>query len=416
MRYFSFAVLLFALMQPSAWAEETQRIAAVVNEDAISDFDLDARVRLIAFTANLRGSTETLRRMVPEILRTLIDEQLKLQEAERLEITIEDEEMESAMRRIESRNGISDGELETTLNQEGIPTSTIFTQIRASLAWEKIVRNRLYPRVIVSDDEVDEQLSRLQQYEGAPEYFVSEIFLPVDDPALEGAVRETIERLRNEARTSKNFPRFARQFSQGVTALSGGELGWVRQGQLAPALDQAVQQMKLGEISAPIRTEDGYYLLWLRDQRKVGETTEYDSIGLSQILFPLPDNAGPAEVAAQFSAAQAEKAKLSGCTAMNRTAELMGTPMSGSLGVVQLNALAPALRDAVKTLPVGMPSEPVQSEAGIHLLMVCDRPNAAGPTDDRQQVRLNLMLEKLELLSRRYLLDLRRTAFVDVRL
>ena len=101
---------------------------------------------------------------------------------------------------------------------------------------------------------------------------------------------------------------------------------------------------------------------------------------------------------------------------MNRAAELSGAPMSGSLGTIKLKNLSPKLRDAVQTLPIGVPSKPVHTEAGIHLLMVCDRPNATSPVDDRQQVRLNLVLEKLDLLSRRYLRDLRRTAFVDVRL
>ncbi|PCJ61567.1 MAG: hypothetical protein COA65_01020 [Rhodospirillaceae bacterium] len=410
------AALLFTPIFPSAQAEETQRIAAVVNEDAISEFDLNSRMRLIAYTANLRDSTEALRRMLPDILRALIDEQLKLQEAERLEITVADEELESAKRRIESRNGMPEGGLKETLDREGIAASTITTQIRSSLAWEKIIRNRLYPKVIVSDDEVEEKVARLQQFADAPEYLVSEIFLAVDDTTQETAVRETVQRVANEARASNNFARFARQFSQGVTALSGGELGWIRQGQLGNELNQAIQEMKLDAVSEPIRTEDGYYLLWLQDRRKVGETSARDTIGLSQLLFPLSPKADPNEITTQISKAENERTKLSGCLAMNRAAELSGAPMSGSLGTIKLKDLAAKLRNAVQTLPIGVPSKPVHTEAGIHLLMVCDRPNATTPIDDRQQVRLNIMLEKLDLLSRRYLRDLRRTAFVDIRL
>jgi len=425
MRFFFLATLLVALTLSPVQAAETQRIAAVVNEDAISDFDLDARMQLIAFTANLRDSMEVLRRMMPEILRTLIDEKLKIQEAARLEIEIEEEELEAAMRRIESRNGIPDGGLNDTLAKEGIPSSTVIAQIRASLAWEKIVRRRVYPRIIISDDEVDEQMARLQQFEGAPEYLVSEIFLEVESPDLENAVLETIKRAAEEARAKASspeadvetkFPRLARQFSQGVTALSGGDLGWVRQGQLEPELDQAVRQMETGAISDPIRSEEGYHVLWLRDQRKIGETGDLDTMSLSQILFPLQQNAAPDEINAAITKAQNERTSLSGCVAMNRLAELLGTPMSGSLGTVQVSQLAPKLRTTVKDLPIGIPSQPIQTEAGIHLLMVCDRPDSASPVNDRQQVQLNLTMEKLDLFTRRYLRDLRRTAFVDIRL
>ncbi len=268
-------------------------------------------------------------------------------------------------------------------------------------------------------------MARLQQFEGAPEYLVSEIFLEVESPDLENAVLETIKRAAEEARAKASspeadvetkFPRLARQFSQGVTALSGGDLGWVRQGQLEPELDQAVRQMETGAISDPIRSEEGYHVLWLRDQRKIGETGDLDTMSLSQILFPLQQNAAPDEINAAITKAQNERTSLSGCVAMNRLAELLGTPMSGSLGTVQVSQLAPKLRTTVKDLPIGIPSQPIQTEAGMHLLMVCERPDSASPVNDRQQVQLNLTMEKLDLFTRRYLRDLRRTAFVDIRL
>ncbi len=416
MRFFSFVVLLIALTVSFARAEETRRIAAVVNEEAISDLDLDARLRLIAFTANLRESTDVLQRMVPEILRTLIDERLKIQEASRLEIKVEDEELEAAKRGIESRNGIPEGTLDDALRTEGIPPSTIATQIRASLAWEKIVRNQLYPRVSVSEDEVDEHIVRQKQYKGTIEYLVSDIFMAVGEAADEDAVFQTVKRVAEASRTEGNFERFAQEFSQSITALSGGDLGWVREGQLANKMDEALHGMKGGDISDPIRTEDGYHILWLRDQRHAGEAAGSDSVSLSQILFPLKPAAPQDEVAAAMTKAQNERKNLSGCAAMNRAAELLKTPMSGHIGTMSVSDLPFPLREPVRQLPVGQPSEPLQTESGIHLLMVCDRPDSQGPTEDRQQVQLNLLLEKLDLLARRYLRDLRQTAFVDIRL
>ena len=174
--------------------------------------------------------------------------------------------------------------------------------------------------------------------------------------------------------------------------------------------------MEAGAISDPIRSEEGYHVLWLRDQRRIGKTGELDTVSLSQILFPLQPNAEPNDVNATITKAQNERASLSGCVAMNRLAEVMGTPLSGSLGTVQLSQLVQKLRDTVRDLPIGVPSEPIQTKAGIHLLMVCDRPDSTGPVNDRQQVQLNLTMEKLDLLTRRYLRDLRRTAFVDIRL
>jgi peptidyl-prolyl cis-trans isomerase SurA len=74
------------------------------------------------------------------------------------------------------------------------------------------------------------------------------------------------------------------------------------------------------------------------------------------------------------------------------------------------------LRQAVTSLPVGQVSEPLAAPTAIHLLMVCDRHNPAAEGPQRDQIAQQLQRERVDRLARRYLRDLRKDAFVEVRL
>ena len=101
---------------------------------------------------------------------------------------------------------------------------------------------------------------------------------------------------------------------------------------------------------------------------------------------------------------------------MVETAAELSTPNSGRLGWLRVGDLPPGLRQAVSTLPVGQVSAPVEGPAGIHLLMVCDRHNPAAESPQRDQIAEQLQRERVDRLARRYLRDLRKDAFVEVRL
>jgi peptidyl-prolyl cis-trans isomerase SurA len=110
------------------------------------------------------------------------------------------------------------------------------------------------------------------------------------------------------------------------------------------------------------------------------------------------------------------RARLGDCAAMADAAAELKAPQSGRLGWQRLGDLPPGLRQTVSSLPVGQVSAPVEGPAGIHLLMVCDRHNPAVDSPQRDQIAQQLQRERVDRLARRYLRDLRKEAFVEVRL
>jgi peptidyl-prolyl cis-trans isomerase SurA len=172
--------------------------------------------------------------------------------------------------------------------------------------------------------------------------------------------------------------------------------------------------MRKGEISDPIPSPVGYYIFLLRDRRlnQADASAGGAEVDLAQILLPV--NGANAD-ALRARAAELRK-DLGDCEAMAQTAAELNAPQSGRLGWLRVSDLPPAFRQTVDSLPVGQVSAPLEDPAGIHLLMVCDRRDTQTETPQREQIAQQLQRERVDRLARRYLRDLRKEAFVEVRL
>ncbi|MFQ5765334.1 MAG: peptidylprolyl isomerase [Rhodospirillales bacterium] len=416
--------LVLALWAGGVAAQDALRIAAVVNDKVISVYDLNMRLAMVVAFAGLPDSAETRRRLAPQVLRTLIDDELKRQEAARLKVSVTEGEVRNTIRNMEKSNGLQSGGLDTFLKRRGIDKTALTKQIEADIAWAKMIGGR-YGRIVqVGDEEIDEVLAEVEKNKGKPEHLVSEILLPVDRPENEGEILALANRLIEQVRAGASFASLARNFSKGPTAERGGDLGWNRLGQLGSELDEATVRMLPGQLSPPIRTVDGYSILFLRDRRMstglAGSETPLAVVNLQQLFLPLEKGASPAEVAAGMEAAMKISEKAKSCEDLDAVAKKIGSPMSGNLGDVKISSLAPQQRTLVRSLPPLKASQPLRTGDGIVVLMVCrrDQPESAGDSrvGQREKIADRLMNERLSMAARQHLRDLRRTSFVDIRL
>jgi peptidyl-prolyl cis-trans isomerase SurA len=204
----------------------TERVAAVVNDDAITIHDLDARVRLGLLAANLPDTVSERRQIAAEILRRLIDEHLEVQEAARNKITITDGEVASSVGDLEKQNHMEKGQLIELLQSHDIDPQTLRDQVRAQQLWVRVVRQVLLPTVRVGEEEIDARLAQMRDGLNKPAYLAADIYLAVEDPRREPAVRQLADSLVQQVRAGAPFSALARQFSQ-AGAAAGGDLGWV---------------------------------------------------------------------------------------------------------------------------------------------------------------------------------------------
>jgi peptidyl-prolyl cis-trans isomerase SurA len=388
------------------------RIAAVVNDEVISLLDVNARIRLLLLTLNQPESPEAFRQMFPQVLRNLIDERLELQEAKAKGVEINDSDVETVIGEIESNNRMPAGGLYGYLEQRQIPRDTIIQQVRARLAWQRVVARRLRQTYQVTADQIDEGLAQIEANRGKPEYLVAEIFLGIDNPEGQDEIQRNAERLVTEIKQGADFPAMARQFSEGASAAAGGDLGWVQSAQLDPQMAEAVEHLQIGEISAPIRTVSGYHILWLRERRVRDAPNPNDvRVALRRILVPL---AGDAD--AKKEEVQHATETIKSCDDVSQVATQLGATGNTDLGTLRIADLAPDLQGVVNELPIGKASAPLVANNMLVVVVVCKRSDpSAVALPSRDDIAQRILGEKLDSESRKYLRDLRQAAYIDVR-
>jgi peptidyl-prolyl cis-trans isomerase SurA len=394
------------------------RIAAVVNDEAISVADVLSRLRMVMLSSNLADSPETRQRVAAQVLRTIVDEKLQMQEAKRQNVTATDEEINKALAQIEKQNNMQAGQLDQVLKARGIERGALVDQLTASIVWSKLVRRLVSQTNVVSDEEIDYALKRAKETANEPQSRVAEIFLAVDNPQQEDEVKRLAERLTEQMRQGARFSAVAQQFSQSATAAVGGDIGWVRPEQLSPELGKAVAQMRPGELSAPIRAGSGYYLVLVLDRRSGRSAGPEDSlVHLVQIVFPLPPQATEPMRHAAIAEAQSAKTTAKNCEELLRIGKEKGSAQLSSEGRLRVDQVTPAMRTIVLGLEVGQTSPPIVQKNGVGVIMMCEKAaSSSAPTvPSREEMAETLMRQRLETLARRYMRDLRRTAFVDVR-
>jgi peptidyl-prolyl cis-trans isomerase SurA len=403
---------------PDAPATPDMRIAAVVNDEVISEFDLVSRMRLVELSSNLPDTPENRQRIGPQVLRGLVDEKLQLQEAKKQNVVATDDELNTALGHIEKQNNMQPGQLNDFLKSRGIDRGSLLNQLTASIVWAKLVRRQAAQNTEISDEEIDATLKRLKEHAGEPQSHIAEIFLAVDNPNQDQEVRNLAEKLTEQMKQGARFSAVAQQFSQSATAAVGGDMGWLRPDQLSPELAAAVGPLKTGELSAPIRTNSGYYLLLVLDRRNgptgSGQTdTAYDVV---QVVLPLPPQITEAMKRSALAEAQTLRAAKS-CPELLKLGQEKA-PKSTNEGKVNATGIAPQMRDLLAKLQPNQASEPILQRNGLGIIMVCSKeaPSTAKSGDPtREEVFDSLLRQKLDTVSRRYLRDLRRAAYVDVR-
>ena len=403
--------------QPAGNQGVETRIAAVVNDEAISVADLQSRLRMVMLSSNFPDSEETRRRIAGQVLRTIVDEKLQMQEAKRQNVTATDEEIKKAISQIAKQNNMQPDQLDAVLKSHGIEREALVDQLTASIVWAKLVRRLVAQTNVVSDEEIDEASKRLKESANEPQSRVAEIFLAVDNPQQDDEMRQLAERLIEQMKGGARFSAVAQQFSQSPTAAVGGDLGWLRPEQLSPDLAKAVAQMRPGELSPPIRSGAGYYLLLVLDRRTGRSDPGADEavLHLVQVVFPLPPQASEAMRRAALGEAVSAKASAKNCEEMLKIGKEKGSQQLSSEGHLRLSQIAPAIRNIVAQLEVGQASQPIVQKNGVGVIMVCQKEAQTTTLPTRDEIAEQLARQRAENLARRYMRDLRRTAFVDVR-
>ncbi len=412
-------------------ANDSNSIVATVNDESVSDFELRQRVALYLA---LNGFTQT--QLTPEqktrirnqILEQLEAEKVQLQEAQKKKITVSPLEVDKRINGMMQDNHFTMEQLRQNLTNAGASEEALRAQLTASIAWQKAVQDEYGDRVNITPDMIDAEMARYADGANKPHYHVLEIFLPVDNPELDPKVKKDAEEVLNQLKQGAPFPMVARQFSQHPSAATGGDMGWINEGQLAPELNSALAKLSVGAISEPIRSTGGYYVLALRERQEplgtkiadvpTGPTGPAGTLPLARLLFPVDPRAPKEQLEQIMKVAAQIQSHYAGCTQLDEIHKKMNGSVYMDLGDAKLAELSPQIQDAMKATKPGEAAEPFLSDAGVELIGRCDKRievKTAYVMPSRTQVEDQLFNSQIAALARRYLRDLKRDANIQVR-
>ena len=232
------------------------KIFALVNGEVISSSDMQSRINAFILTTGIPYNAQTKKMITDRVLQGAIDEKLKLQEAKKNKIRVTSHEINKAVANFEKSVGMQPGELNKVLAEANVSMKVWATQIEADIAWKKLITNKGYSHVNVSESEINRAIDDVKRDMSEHKKMVSEIVISKKDAK---EINSLVATLRNDPR----FELYATQFSQSPSAANGGRLGWVTKGKLPKVLDQALDKMKEGEVSSPIAYGNDYYILKL---------------------------------------------------------------------------------------------------------------------------------------------------------
>jgi peptidyl-prolyl cis-trans isomerase SurA len=379
--------------------------------------DVEQRLNLVIAANGSQISPDERNKLRLQVLRNLIDEKLEIQEAASNEIRITDAEVDNAFKRVATNFKQTPEQFSAFLVQNGASPASIKAQIRGEMAWSRLLRRKVEPTVSVGDEEVQALLDKLNAAKGTEEYRVGEIFLSAT-PESQARVMADAQRIVQQIRGGASFVAYARQFSEASTAAVGGELGWVRAGQLNDAVGPVVTALQPASISDPIVVPGGIAIMALIEKRQVLAADPANAVlSLKQMGVQFKPGITEPEAKAQVANFQKLTQDMGGCGRVELVAKEIGATVAVN-DAIRIKDLPPALQEMMKTLSVGQATPPFGSaKDGVRVLVLCGRDDAGVKAQSASfdEVYAQLNEERVNMRARRYLRDLRRDAVIDYR-
>lgn len=403
-------VNLFAKADP-----DRRTATAIVNGFVITGTDIDQRVALVTAASEAPISAEEMLRLRVQVLRNLIDETLKIQKADADKLEVKPEEVEQTYLQLAGQNFAGNPKkMDDYLVSIGSSPASLKRQISGEAAWDNILRRNITPFVNVSAEEVNDVLKRMNEAKGTDEYRMGEIYLSATTENR-AAVLANAQKIMEQLEQGGSFVAYARQYSEATTAVVGGDLGWVRLGQLPPQLAAAARTMTTGQLQGPIEIPGGFSILYLINKRQVLMADPNEALlSLKQISVAFAPGVSQAQAEAKVTEFGAYIDGLKGCGDVEAGAKKIGAEVISNDGIKAAN-LPEQLRAILLGLQIGQATPPFGGvKEGVRVLMLCGRddpkdagaPTFAAVMDQIEQDQVNKRAQRL-------LRDLRNDAYIE---
>lgn len=399
------------------------RIVAVVNDEVVTQNDLNERVNLVVRQIQRQGgelpAADVLTR---QILERMINDLVQVQLAKESGIKVDDATLDRTIERIAAENNMQLPQFRQALERDGIKFARFREDIRNEILLARLREREVENAVVVTDAEVETELAReARETSGDSEYNLAHVLVLVPAQAtpdqIEQRRRKALQAL-SELRRGANFAQVAATYSDAPDALQGGTLGWRASGRLPAIFLQTIEKLQPGEVSDILRSPNGFHIVKLLEKRGKAAVPGVQQTHVRHILLRAREGLSDGEARDRLQRLRDRIAGGSDFAEIARTnSEDASASKGGDLGWVAPGDTVPEFERAMNALKDGEISQPVHTPFGWHLVQVLER-RSDELSGDRKKIaaRQAIRQRKADEAYQDWLRQARDRAYVDNRL
>jgi peptidyl-prolyl cis-trans isomerase SurA len=399
------------------------RIAVIVNDEIITQHELDTRVLMVTKQLARQGTPAPGRdELTKQLLERMITDKVQLQFAKESGVRVDDQQLDRAVARIAESNNMTLQVFRDSLEKEGITFGAFREDIRAEIIMQRLREREVENRIAVSEGEIDSYLAEQARSVTQDEYNLAHILVRVPEQATSEQIetaRRRAEQALAQVKKGADFRQVAVAFSDAPDALQGGALGWRPLDRLPTIFVDAATKLNPGEVSPVLRSSNGFHLLKLLERRggngppKVQQThVRHILIRTSEIVPEAEARRKLLDLKQRLDNKAADFAELAQANSNDGSAS-----KGGDLGWVYSGDMVAEFERAMNALKIGEISAPVQTQFGLHIIQVLERREEDVSQDrQRQQARMALRARKSDESYQEWLRQQRDRAYVEYHL
>jgi len=426
-RALSALLLLTLALTPPAWAPRSaaplqpiDRHSAVVNNDALTQIDLNERMRIVQHQLQQQGIALPPRAVLEkQLLERMINDKVQLQFAHETGIRVDDATLDRALERIADGNHMSLENFRHALEKDGMSFTRFREDIRNEIILTRLKEREADNRVTVTDGDVERYFaSQAAKQGGDTEFNLAHILIQVPEQATPEQVqarKARAEQALAEIKKGVSFGQVAASFSDASNALQGGELGWQPASRLPQLFTDALGTLQPGDISPILRSPNGFHILKLIDKRGLNVPMVVTQTHARHILIKTNELVSEADAKRRLLEL---KERLDNGASFAELARLHSEDGSaakgGDLGWLSPGDTVPEFERAMNALPLNVVSDPVHTQFGWHLIEVLGRRKEDVTQEKRKlQARMEIRERKADEAYQEFVRQLRDQAYVE---
>jgi len=401
---------------------DVDRIVAVVNDEVITQNDLNERVNLVVKQLQRQGAqlppAEALQK---QILERMINDLVQVQMAKENGIKVDDATLDRTIERIAQENSLSMPDFRAALERDGIQYTRFREDIRNEILLARLREREVDNNVVVTDAEVDTELAReAKDKSSGSEYLLNHILVSVPQQATPDQIEQRRQKAVSavmQLRGGANFAQVAAQFSDAPDALQGGNLGWRAAGRLPPLFTEVLERMKPGDVSDVLRSPSGFHIIKMVDKRGQAQAGGVQQTHVRHILIRTKEGMSEADARQKLEQLRARIMKGEDFGEVAKTqSEDSSASKGGDLGWVAPGDTVPEFERVMNSLKEGEVSQPIRTPFGWHLVQVLERRSDELSQDRKKQAaRQAIRQRKADEAYQDWLRQVRDRAFVENR-